>query len=649
MAANDMTSRDPTAIKRARLLAIGLAALSLSILGSASCSAPAPGPAPASTVSAPTPRPTLAPIQSARAEETVSKPMGPLAIFPLSGEEVERFGLFELEIQTDIAATNPFDPEELEIRVKFSSESGTTADVGAFWYQDYQTVGHRPLGESGWRVRFTPTEAGDWTAVAHIPERGLQSEPFTFHVLPSGDPGFVRINPEDPRYLAFENGDFFFPIGLNMGWWSGAGTAQGDYKRWMDLFAANGGDTIRVWMAEWSFGLEWNDTPLGDYSRRLLRAWLLDRIFAMAEEHDIYIVLVLLNCADFNNWQTDGWNHNPYNAANGGPLDHPSQFVTDPTARALLQRRLNYILNRWGYSTHLLAWEWWNEVNLAPFTDESLVPWLQEMTAYLRARDINRHLLTNSYAIRDVSPMWSLPELEIIQKHEYALQDNSPDHDLAGRAAAGFERLAASAPPKPIFLGEFGYGNEGYGTDLDKTGIHLHNGIWATTFVGYAGSGMYWYWDVYVEAYNAWHHFLGLSRFLEGLDLARYQPFSPLEIRGVDGQEGQAVGLGLRGEDVLVWMRSAKYTVQAVESAWKAQGSPQHFIYAPPLMEGLVLTLRDMEAGEYTIHWYDPQRAQWLDPVVTTAEGGSLSIRIPEFRRDLSARIIPDERSTAGP
>jgi hypothetical protein len=468
----------------------------------------------------------------------------------------------------------------------------------------------------------------------------LQSAPISFRVLPSDDPGFVRVHPENPRYLALDNGDFFFPIGLNMAWWSGAGDALTDYKKWMDPFAANGGNTIRVWMAEWSFGLEWNNTPLGDYTNRLRKAWLLDQIFAMAEDRDMYVVLVLLNCADFNNWQTNGWNGNPYNAARGGPLERPEQFVTDPTARALLRRRLNYIVNRWGYSPRLLAWEWWNEVNLTPFSDEMLIPWLQEMTAYLRSRDVNRHLVTNSYAIKDISPTWNLPELDIIQKHEYSHQVKTTERDLAERVVADFNRLASSAPPKPILLGEFGYGNEGYGTDVDKTGIYMHNGIWSTTFAGYAGSGMYWYRDVYVEAYDVWYHFRGLDQFLDGVDLSRYQPFSPLEISGPDRDPAQAVGLGLRGDDTLVWLRSECYTNQAAEAALLRHGSPRTFVYTPPLVEGQVLTLQDMGDGAYTIHWYDPQSGTWLDSVEATAHGDRLSILIPDFYRDLAAMIV---------
>ena len=593
---------------------------------------------PSSPELTPTPVAPLVPATSTTPREVAPGRAGPLAIVPLLSDEVGRYNLLELEIQTDIEVANPFDPEELDIRVEFTSPSGGQVEVGAFWYRAYEPPGVLGQGPPAWKARFTPTELGAWTAVARIPARGLESDPVRFRVIPSENPGFVRVHQEDPRYLALDDGSFFFPIGQNMAWWTGAGDALTDYAKWIGPFAANGGNTIRVWMAEWSFGLEWNDTGLGDYSNRLGKAWLLDQIFRLAEERDIYVVLVLMNCADFNNWQTNGWNGNPYNAMRGGPLENPQEFATDPEARAYTQRRLNYIVNRWGYSPNLLAWEWWNEVNLTPISDEALLPWIQEMTAYLRERDVNRHLTTNSYAIRDLSPIWQLPELDIIQKHEYADQVDTMDRDLAERAAPDLRLLAESAPAKPILLGEFGYGGEDRGDPVDKTGIHLHNGIWSTTFAGYAGSGMYWFWDIYLEPYRLWYHFRGLERFLADEDLTEYQPFSPLKITGGQEDGPGAVGLGLRGENLLVWLRSDAYTVQASLDA-QQRGKATPLAYIPPLVRGLTLTLEDME-GDYVVRWYDPRGGRWLEELTVTAQRGALSIPIPEFRRDLAAKIV---------
>jgi len=630
-------------MKRGRQSLKMVAVAAVALAYSASC-----GPVP--TTDVPTgPQPTdpsaatLAPIPSATSGEKATGAEGGLAIAPLVQTELGLYDRIELEILTDIVPANPFDPDELDIRVEFTAPSGKRSEIGAFWYREYwRPDAIRANGEPSWRARFTPTETGSWTTVARIPARRLETAPVTFQVRASENPGFVRVHPQNPRYLAFDDGTFFFPIGANMGWWSGAGTALGDYHKWMTSFAVNGGNTIRVWMAEWSFGIEWNNTGLGDYTNRLGKAWLLDEIFRMAEERDIYIVLVLFNCADFNNWQTNGWNGNPYNAARGGPLERPQDFATDPEARAYLQRRLNYIVNRWGYSPNLLAWEWWNEVNLTPISDEALIPWLQETTAYLRERDVNQHLTTNSYAIKYLSPTWDLPELDIIQRHEYATQVDTLDRDLAGRAAEDLRILAESAPPKPILLGEFGYGIESTPDDVERSGIHLHNGLWSTTFVGYAGSGMYWFWDTYLDAYHQWRHFAPLREFLAGEDLTTYEPFSPLRINRPQGGPAPVDGLGLRGDQTLLWLRSDAYTVQSHIDAWVGDGSPRVFVYSPPLVEGLTLTLDDMQDGGYRVEWFDPQTGKWLEPTEVAADHGRLSIPLPAFRRDLAAKVVPN-------
>jgi hypothetical protein len=98
----------------------------------------------------------------------------------------------------------------------------------------------------------------------------------------------------------------------------------------------------------------------------------------------------------------------------------------------------------------------------------------------------------------------------------------------------------------------------------------------------------------------------------------------------------------MRSDDILIWLRSAAYPVQATEAAWEQAGSPAVFSYLPPLITLQVLTLRDMRDGEYPVRWFDPQSAKWLDPVEATAQGNRLSIPIPDFRRDLAARIIPN-------
>ena len=91
----------------------------------------------------------------------------------------------------------------------------------------------------------------------------------------------------------------------------------------------------------------------------------------------------------------------------------------------------------------------------------------------------------------------------------------------------------------------------------------------------------------------------------------------------------------------MVWLRSDAYTVQAYLDAWWRAGSPDVFVYSPPLVENLTLTLGEMEEGAYAVDWFDPQTGKWLESVEGVARQGELSIPIPPFRRDLAAKVTP--------
>jgi hypothetical protein len=561
-----------------------------------------------------------------------------LEITSSSASTVDRFGLLELNLKTDIPFTNPYSAKEIDLKVLFTAPSGKRWVVGAFWYQDFDAQTRQPSGKPGWKARFTPAETGQWTAMAIAPTLNLESKPYRFDVVSSKRAGFVRINPSNSHYLATDDGNFFFPIGVNMAWWEEGKDPLAQYRQWLLEFTKNGGNTIRVWMAAWSFGIEWKDSGLGNYDSRMYQAWLLDQLFLLADEYQVKIILVLINHGPLSLTANSEWKDNPYNIAQGGPLESPEQFVTNPEAIATFKQRLSYIINRWGYSPDLLAWEWFNEVDLTPIPDKALVPWLEEMTAYLRQRDINRHLITNSFSIRSWSEAWHLSELDIVQIHEYADKLSPGERDPADTAGMQYQLIDQDLPQKPILLGEFGYSAKDYGEDVEKTGIQLHNGIWATTFSGYAGSGMYWWWDTYIAPNNLWFQFKGLADFIRGEDLTQYQPAASLQILDRQGEAAGVTGMELRGQVTLVWLRSKDYTVEAAIASRK--DDPGATTYSASLKEGLFLKVLDLTPGSYSVYWYDPQTATWLGQETVRSETTALTIPMPAFKDDLAAKIV---------
>ena len=184
------------------------------------------------------------------------------------------------------APADPYDPATTP-EVRFTSPSGETLEVAAFWYQDF-TFDLKAKGAPHWQVRFTPTETGEWT----VSSGGVKA---TVTVTPSESHGFLRVAQSNPRYLAYDDETPFFAIGLNLGWASSKEQTLADYKRWFDALAEEGANTVRVWMAAWSFGLEWQDTGLGNYSGPF-RPRLATRPSGSRwpKTRGIYLILVLI-------------------------------------------------------------------------------------------------------------------------------------------------------------------------------------------------------------------------------------------------------------------------------------------------------------------------------------------------------------------
>ena len=546
----------------------------------------------------------------------------------------QQFAGLELWLTTTLTATNPFDPREADVWVSFT-HAQTTLRVPAFF------MGAADGGATGgWRVRFTPPYADDWTAQAEWRSgtHWIASEPVSFTASPAADPrGFVRVHPQNWRYLAFEDGQTFLPIGLNLGWWRD--NAVDDYRRWFDAMQANGANVARIWMASWSFGLEWDDTGLGNYSRRMDRAAVLDEVLRMAEARGIYLIIVLLNHGAFSLTTNTEWANNPYNAALGGPNASPRDFVTDPTSRDLFQRRLRYIAARWAYSPHVLAWEWWNEVELTAIDTSVLQPWITEMTAALRQFDPYHHLTTISYAGDGDPAIWAMPEIDLLQRHEYSRGE--PQWFKPVPSLNTLQRIPAKIH-KPFLFGELGASPAGEtDTPAGRLGIHLHNGLWASVFNGYASTAMYWWWDSLVEPANLWPHYRGLATFLQGEDMATLEPLTVTVSTADIPKFPFAIALG-RGTRVhaLVWLRNTAYTYDLAFTRFLlAQSTGERFKFEIKPLSGIIINVKGLQDGIYHVYWFDTLTGTRVAESSAVSHNGMLSTTAPDLQTDLAGSI----------
>lgn len=409
----------------------------------------------------------------------------------------------ELPLSNIPAVSNPFDPDQIQVDVSFTAPSGSKIVVPAFWSREYsfRLVNDRqvldPVGEPGWKVRHFPTEPGRHQIEIRVQLNGqpfgqARSE-FVDVAEPSAPsvPGYVRIAPNG-QFFETSNGLALPLVGANLCWHGGGGLA--DYQTWLPALAQNGANFARLWMAPWALGIEAEAGTLTRY--KLDRAWVLDQVFKLAEQHGIQLLL----CLDYHGmfetkpdfWgANDNWKINPYNRANGGPCATPNEFFTNPLARALYLKRLRYLVARYAHSPNLLAWEFFNEIDNAygALDPASVADWHSAMIAALKAMDPFHHLVTTSLtggSLRD--EIWSLPGLDFTQYHSYG--ETSP----ATRMAEVVSTMRARYR-KPVLVGEFGVDFRGWKPELDPFNRGFRQYLWGSALAGSAGTGMSWWWE----------------------------------------------------------------------------------------------------------------------------------------------------------
>ncbi len=404
-------------------------------------------------------------------------------------------------------AANNFDPEQIRVDAEIALPSGGKRSVPAFWMEDFTSArigGGEQLtatGSKNWRLRFLPTEAGKYTITLTLALAGDDARPvstFEFNVagIPSDERhGWVRVTA-DRRNFEFSDGRPFRLVGENLCWASGGGTY--DYATWFDELQRSGQNVARLWMCPWWFGIEQHQEQPTHYD--MDSAWRLDRIFELAEQRDIYLIL----CLDYHgmlqidnpNWGGSGnwWARNPYHKNQGGPCLHPNDFFTDPRAKILYQKRLRYLLGRYSASTHLLAWQFFNEIDnvFAPhlLQGPDVAAWHTEMARWLKAHDPYGHLVTTSLTGGSDRPeIWSLPELDFAVYHSY--NDPAPAKWLAKLADDFLARYQ-----KPVLIGEYGVDWRGWtGRNVDPHMRAQRQAIWGSALSRATGTALSWWWE----------------------------------------------------------------------------------------------------------------------------------------------------------
>ncbi len=407
---------------------------------------------------------------------------------------VPRYGKFEASFTLPNQIGNPFDPADNDVQVLFTGPSRQVVATPAFWDGDR------------WRVRYAPLQVGMYTLVVKRGGTKIAPKDLTaarFRCTASSAPGFIQRDPQVAQRFVFSTGRTYYPLGMNVAW---TGDKTGDTPKIFQQMGAAHMNWARVWMTFWDGkALDWSPDKSKNPARGQLllsaaRKW--DAIFDAAEQNGVYVQMTLQHHGQYTEKTDPNWADNPFSTKNGGFLARPDDFFTDPEARRLTRAKYRYVAARWGYSTHLLSYELFNEVQnigeaKSHFAD--VVAWHQEMAATLRSVDVSHHLVTTSYT----SPGEPLSRIGL---------DYDQPHEYTGDLISYFASLKGG--DKPIFTGEWGPSD----TKTGMTEQMLHDGLWASLQALTAGSGQFWYWDNVIPK-KWWSQFASASDFQHQLGL----------------------------------------------------------------------------------------------------------------------------------
>ena len=437
--------------------------------------------------------------------------------------------------------TNPFDSDDIEVLGIFQSPSGKQLVISGFWMQPYQDQCQtpckvedlQPVGDPIWQVRFTPQEVGDWSYNLQVRD-GVNMLPLIegkFTVTPSDQPGFIHVGT-NKRYFQFDNGEPYFPIGHNIKWsWDAVGGLY-VYRDWLKSLSESGGNYARVYIdVPWFIGLEWT-APVGDYRNAQVEAARLDAVLDMAAEYGVYLQLVVLwhqalavytgtpvNVPDTfarPDMNAD-WDNNPYNLTYGGPIGGPSVFFYNDQAQQLFQRRLRYMVARWGYSPNVFAWELIDEIDrTGDYNPETTDNWLTNTASYMKQIDQQRHLITAGSA--DFRPdVASNPLLDFTSAQFY---QRRPIETVGDQSTLAVDMVRANleANPLPTMVTAYSLSPWFEPTAEDPQGIHFQNSLWAAVMAGAGGGAASDWWDTYVIPQGLERYYAPLAAFANGVD-----------------------------------------------------------------------------------------------------------------------------------
>jgi len=399
-----------------------------------------------------------------------------------------QYAKVEMSIRLVETWENPYLQEDAALDMLIVAPSGKKLTLPCY-YESGESG-----SESTWKVRFAPQETGAYRCSFILTKSGKEisvSKSVTFKAAKSERDGFLHT--KDYWALQFDSGKPFRGIGENICWESRTTDdsrffkelheqPKYNYDYLLPLLANSGGNFFRTWMCSWNLPIDrkrnFNNgryAPSDEYYNPSA-VKRFDQMINLCDSLQLYVMLTL---------------------GQGDSQVGGAAFFTDEGAIAKYKNRLRFIVARWGYSTSIAMWEFFNEVDNVQFRNANnpidgklIVQWHDEMSTYLKQIDPYEHIVTTSISHRDIEGLNSVPDIDINQKHIY-------------RNTAGMRQQImkyVNEFSKPYIIGEFSFEwdwSKNFNDFAEDMDIDFKRGLWYGMFAPTPVLPMSWWWEFF--------------------------------------------------------------------------------------------------------------------------------------------------------
>jgi hypothetical protein len=500
-------------------------------------------------------------------------------------------------VTTTNSFKNGYDPDEVAIDLDLTGPCGETIVQPCFFKSSAN-------GQAAWECRFSPRHLGAFQYQVALRETGgtAVSAAQTVTATATATDGFLHpdtANAAPPNVSSehdfrFDSGKLWRGVGENVAWEIDPYTFPVAIPR----LHADGLNMMRIWHCPWSLPIEWNSAP-DQYDTD--SATYFDQIVNLAAQNGVYLMVMMDDYREFY----EQWSSDPYNKNMGGWCGDGGEFFSNADAMENYKKRLRYYVARWGYSTAIQSFEFFNEIDNAMNEDgnihaSDIASWVAEMSSYLHAIDPSQHLVTASVSYVNLD-FWQASGIDFTQSHLYG--PNNRITNLPSQIAGYVGQFK-----KPYSCGEFSRRWESATAEPSENyRQELHYGMWLGLVQPTPILPMTWWWD---------------SHWNWGDDFV---------FKAVAGFESDLIAKAGTGSIANLstsasgGLESGGVTTGASAYVWVSNYNP-----GSGTANDVVLTVSGLKAGNnaYTVEAWDTWNGGFGAPVQATSASGTLTIQV---------------------